>query len=194
MSALAEKSVKQKTKKPLEQEKEVNILSSAETKTKAPKSAKETTGPVLVRASLRYLRMSAKKVRLVVNAIKGLPVNEALNRLPLINKLAVREVTKLLQSAMANAEHNFKLNKADLYIKSAVANDGPSLHRWIPAAFGSAHPIKKRSCHIEIVLAVKEGKPAGVKKAVPAKKSARLASVSSERVAKKELALKKGKQ
>lgn len=141
-------------------------------KAKTTKPSPEDVGPVLVRASLRYLRMSAKKVRLITSAIKGLPVNEALNRLPLINKLAVREVTKLLQSAMANAEHNFKLNKADLYIRSAVANDGPTLHRWLPAAFGSAHPIKKRSCHIEIVLAVKAGKPAGAKKAVPVKKPA----------------------
>lgn len=172
MSAAVEKSNEQLSKKPAVQEAEVSILSSAEAKAKTAKPSPENAGPVLVRASLRYLRMSAKKVRLITSAIKGLPVNEALNRLPLINKLAVREVTKLLQSAMANAEHNFKLNKQDLYIKSAVANEGPSLHRWLPAAFGSAHPIKKRSCHIEIVLAVMAGKPAGPKKAAPVKKSA----------------------
>ncbi len=144
-------------------EKEVSILSAAETKAKAPK-IKGQAGPVEVRASLRYLRMSAKKVRLVINAIKGLPINEALNRLQLMNKLATREVGKLVRSAQANAEHNFKLNKEDLYIKSAVANNGPSLHRWIPAAFGSAHPIIKRSCHIELVLAVNSDKTLTVKK------------------------------
>lgn len=145
------------------QVKEVSILSSGETnppirRVKA-KDQVVQAGPVEVRAALRYFRMSAKKVRLVINAIKGLPVNEALNRLQLMNKLATHEVGKLVRSAMANAEHNFKLNKDDLYIKSAVANEGPSLARWLPAAFGSAHPIKKRSCHVEVVLAVTEGQP-----------------------------------
>lgn len=145
-------------------EKEVSILSGGEVKAKkdkTPVSAKATATEV--RASLRYLRMSPKKVRLVTGAIKGLPVNEALNRLQLMSKLASRDVGKLLRSALANAEHNFKLNKEDLYVKSAVANDGPVLKRYLPAAFGTAHPIKKRSCHIEVILAVKEDKESGLK-------------------------------
>mgnify|MGYP001613160835 CR=1 FL=1 len=167
MPKTAEKPTTKIAKKPVVQDnQEVSILSAAETKTKEPKTKGKAVkvGPIEVRASLRYLRMSAKKVRLVINAIKGLPINEALNRLQLINKLATREVGKLVRSAVANAEHNFKLNKDDLYIKSAVANQGPSLHRWIPAAFGSAHPIIKRSCHIEVVLAVNSAKTAVAKK------------------------------
>ncbi len=108
------------------------------------------------RASLKFLRMSPKKVKLVIDELRGLKVTEAFNRLLLINKRAVGPVFKLLSSAVANAEHNFKLNKDNLYIKEIRADGGPALKRWRPVAFGRANPIKKRSSHIFIVLAVKD--------------------------------------
>ena len=115
------------------------------------------------RASARFLKISPKKVRLVINEIRSLKVEEALDKLKLINKRAVPLIAKLLNSAIANAEHNFKLKKEDLYIKQIVANQGPTLHRWKPAAFGRATPIRKRTTHLEVVLGVKQEKPLSTK-------------------------------
>ncbi len=107
-----------------------------------------------VKAKARFLRVSPKKVKLVIDVIRGLGVEDALNKLKLINKGSVALVIKLVNSAIANAENNFELKKEDLYIKHIAANQGPTLHRWKPAAFGSAHPIRKRSTHLELILGV----------------------------------------
>jgi len=120
------------------------------------KDAKE---PVTeVRARLGFLKTSPKKVRLVIDVIRGLGVAEALNKLKVLNKGSVPAVAKLLKSAVANAENNFKLKSEDLYIKKTVVNQGPTLHRFKPAAFGTAHAIRERTAHVEIVLGVKEAK------------------------------------
>lgn len=105
-----------------------------------------------VKAHHRYLRMSPRKVRLVVDAIRGLDVEPALAQLGFMPKAAARPVRKLLESAIANAEHNFKLSKEGLFIKAATVNQGPSLKRWRPRAMGSAAPILKRTAHITLVL------------------------------------------
>ncbi len=106
-----------------------------------------------VRAHLRSLRMSPRKVRLVVDTVRGLSVTAAEHQLQFSGKLAARPVLKLLRSAIANAQHNEKLEKASLRIQSIVANGGPTLKRWRPAAMGAAHPILKRTTHITIILA-----------------------------------------
>ncbi|MCC7522650.1 50S ribosomal protein L22 [Candidatus Uhrbacteria bacterium] len=108
-----------------------------------------------VHASLRFLRMSPRKVRLVVDAVRGLPVAAAETRLQFLPKLAAEPVLKLLRSAIANAEHNFHLNKEDLVIKTIVADQGPTIKRSRPRAFGRAAPIRKRTTHISLTLATK---------------------------------------
>lgn len=129
-----------------------------------------------VKAHLRFLRMSPRKVRLVVNTIRGLSVAAAETKLQFVPKLASEPVLKLLLSAVANANHNFHLQKEDLYVKSIVADGGPTLKRFRARAFGRAAPIRKRTTHITIVLADKKDKPAKAeaapKKVVRAKKAA----------------------
>jgi len=141
------------------EEKKTSILSETEDKPKKSEPAKTDKAVIEVRAKARFVRVSPRKVRLVIDALRGKNVVEAMNRLALINKGSVSMVSQLLKSAIANAENNFKLNRQDLYIKHIVADQGPTLHRWKPAAFGSAHPIKKRTSHLSVILAVKENKP-----------------------------------
>jgi large subunit ribosomal protein L22 len=127
-----------------------------------------------VHASLRHLRQSPRKVRLVVNTIRGLSVTAAETRLTFLPKLAAKPVLKLLRSAIANAEHNFKLDKQDLYVRHIVADGGPTLSRWRSRAFGRAAPIRKRTTHITLILATKgDAKPVAVvtEKKAPAKKA-----------------------
>ncbi len=135
-----------------------------------------------VHAFLRSLRMSPRKVRLVIDAVRGKSVKDADIRLSLMKKDAALPVLKLLRSAVANAEHNFKLSADSLYIKTITADGGPTLKRSRARAFGRAAPIRKRTTHISIVVAdradapvtqveKKVAKPAAKKKAAPAKKS-----------------------
>ena len=119
--------------------------------------------------------MSPRKVRLVVDTIRGLSVAAAETKLHFVPKLASEPVLKLLLSAVANANHNFHLQKEDLYVKSIVADGGPTLKRFRARAFGRAAPIRKRTTHITIVLADKKDMPAKAeapKKVVRAKKAA----------------------
>ncbi|MCX6785289.1 MAG: 50S ribosomal protein L22 [Candidatus Komeilibacteria bacterium] len=124
----------------------------------AENTAKIKPGKAVVsecRASARFLKVSPRKVKLVIDELKGRGVMEALNLLQHLNKGSVPLVVKLLNSAIANAENNFKLKKEDLYIKHIVANQGPVLKRFRPAAFGTAHGIIKRTTHLDLVLAVR---------------------------------------
>lgn len=109
--------------------------------------------------------MSPRKVRLVVDVIRGKAVPLAVTQLQFLQKDAARPVLKLLQSAMANAEHNFKLDPSTLRVKSVVADGGPTLKRWRPRAFGRAAPIRKRTTHITLVLTDEKAAPVGKKKA-----------------------------
>lgn len=109
-----------------------------------------------IKAHTRYLRMSPRKVRLVVDIIRGMEVAPALSQLRHMSKAAALPVEKLLRSAMANAEHNAKLDAKTLFIKSIVVNQGPTLKRFRPRAMGASAPILKRTSHVSIVLAPKE--------------------------------------
>ncbi|OGL73553.1 50S ribosomal protein L22 [Candidatus Uhrbacteria bacterium RIFCSPHIGHO2_12_FULL_60_25] len=117
-----------------------------------------------VHAHLRFLRMSPRKVRLVIDVIRGKSVPIAVTNLEFLRKDAARPVLKLLQSAMANAEHNFKLDPTMLRVKSVMADGGPTLKRWRPRAFGRAAPIRKRTTHISLVLSDDKAAPVGKKK------------------------------
>lgn len=105
-----------------------------------------------VKAVAKNIRMSAKKARLVVDVIRGKQVDDALSQLMFINKRAVGPIQKTLNSAIANAEHNFNLNKKDLIVKVAKVDEGFTMKRWMPRAFGRATPIRKRTCHVTIAV------------------------------------------
>ncbi|PIR81083.1 50S ribosomal protein L22 [Candidatus Kuenenbacteria bacterium CG10_big_fil_rev_8_21_14_0_10_39_14] len=121
-------------------------------------------------AKLRYLRMSPRKVRLVVDAIRGVSVEQALARLKFSDKRAVQPVAKLLNSAIANAEHNQDLKRDNLLIKEIKVDEGPVLKRWRSRAFGRAAGIQKRTSHISIVLSeIKPSKEKADKKKGAAK-------------------------
>lgn len=105
-----------------------------------------------IKAQLRHLRIAPRKVRLVLNLVRGLRVNEAENQLRLMSKRAGEPVLKLLNSAIANAKNNKGIDKENLYIDKIFANEGSTLKRWLPRAFGRATPINKRSSHIMLVL------------------------------------------
>jgi large subunit ribosomal protein L22 len=106
-----------------------------------------------VKAKAKYIRMSPRKVRLVLDVIRKMPVEDALGQLSHIGKRAAEPIAKLVNSAIANAENNFNLKKSNLYIKEIKAGEGPKLKRWMPRAFGRATTIRKRTSHIDVVLA-----------------------------------------
>ncbi len=123
-----------------------------------------------VKAHLRYLRVSPRKVRLALGLIRGLSAEKAIDQLTILPKPTAYPVLKLLKSAIANAEHNFKIDVKDLTVKTAVANEGPKLKRWRPRAFGRAAEILKRTSHVTIVLtAPTPAKKTEVKEAAPKK-------------------------
>ncbi|MFI3291465.1 MAG: 50S ribosomal protein L22 [Opitutales bacterium] len=105
-----------------------------------------------VQSLTKLARMSDKKVRDITRRIQGMKANEALEILNLVPKKSARLVAKTLASAIANAENNNGVSSATLTIKSAVANQGAAFRRFRPVARGSAHPYKKRTTHIKIVL------------------------------------------
>ena len=104
------------------------------------------------KATLRYLRIAPRKVRLVADMIKGKKVSEAQTLLQFVNNSAVESFRKLIQSALASAAHNFQLDASSAYIAKIVVNEGPKLKRFRPRARGRAYPIQKKTSHITIVL------------------------------------------
>jgi large subunit ribosomal protein L22 len=108
-----------------------------------------------VKSQYNYARTSAQKAREVARQIQGMHVSDALSLLHYTPKKAAFLFGKTLQSAVANAEHNYSLAADDLVIKSATATSGPSLRRIMPRARGSASPIKKRMCHLTVVVGQK---------------------------------------
>ena len=105
-----------------------------------------------VKAKAKFIKMSPKKVRLVIDVVRGMDVNDAIDQLSFLHKAASSPVRKLLDSAIANAEHNFSLSRSNLYIKEVRADEGPKIKRWAPKAFGRAGMIRKRSTHISLLL------------------------------------------
>ena len=103
-------------------------------------------------AKLKHLRMSPRKVRLVVGLIRGASVENAIVQLENNTKHATRPVLKLLKSAVANAKENHSLIEDTLVIKTAFVDEAATLHRWMPRAMGRATPIRKRSSHITLIL------------------------------------------
>ena len=125
--------------------------------------AKTMKTGIEARAIQRTTRQSPYKMRLVIDQIRGLPVNDALSMLKFSKKHAAVQISKVLSSAVANAEQaarsaNTSLDVDALYVKHAIVNEGPKLKRWTPAAMGRATPMIKRTSHVEIIVAEKEGR------------------------------------
>jgi len=110
------------------------------------------------RAVARYVRVSPRKARLVVDLIRGKSVSDAVAILKFTPRAAAEIVEKLLNSAVANAENNLKIKADNLYVAATYVDEGPTLKRVSPRARGRAFRINKRTSHVTIVL--KQGKEA----------------------------------
>ena len=103
-------------------------------------------------AKLRWLRVSPRKVRLVVDLIRGKHVEEALNVLTFCEKAAAEPVAKLLRSAVANADGRDDYDIDKLFVETAYVDEGSTWRRWLPRAMGRATRIRKRTSHVTLVL------------------------------------------
>ncbi|BAG07578.1 MULTISPECIES: 50S ribosomal protein L22 [Finegoldia] len=108
------------------------------------------------KAIAKYVRISPLKVNFICKEIRGKQVDEALAILKFTPKKGARILEKVLNSAIANAEHNFGLNREDLFVSQAYANNAPVMKRWRPKAKGMAYPILKRSSHVGVVVEERE--------------------------------------
>jgi large subunit ribosomal protein L22 len=110
------------------------------------------------RAQLRHLRVSAYKAREVLDLIRGLHVDDADGVLEFTDRAVATEIRKVLASAVANAEHNDEIDPNELYVSACYADEGPTLKRWRPRARGRATRIRKRTCHITIIVSRMDAK------------------------------------
>lgn len=108
------------------------------------------------RAVAKYIRISPRKVRQVVDLIRGKKVGEALAILKFTPQRSAGAIAKVVKSAAANAEHNFEMDKDALYISEAFVDQGPSLKRFKPRAMGRADAIMRRTSHITVVVSEKK--------------------------------------
>jgi len=119
--------------------------------------------------------MPNRKVKLVADLIIGMDVRDALNQLDGTIKKTSPFMIKLLESAVANGENNFGIDKDNMYVFDVVVKEGITLKRWMPKAYGRATPIRRRSSHIEIVLEERvEGKGRKTKEQLEKEKKARI--------------------
>ena len=117
-----------------------------------PEQENVQTATLEAKATLRYARISSRKVKIVADLIRGKKVDEALAIVKFTPKASSEIIEKLLKSAIANAENNHGMNRGNLIVSEIYANQGPTLKRIRPAAKGSAVRIRKRTSHITIVV------------------------------------------
>jgi large subunit ribosomal protein L22 len=136
--------------------------------------ATQTTTGVQVRAQAKWVRMSARKARLVLDNVRGRTVPEARTILAFTSRAAAVDIERVLRSAVANAESVHGLDGDELVVAEAFADEGPTLKRWRARARGRVNRIRKRTCHITIVLteAPKSGRPRRQSAAAPAAEAA----------------------
>lgn len=151
------------------------------------------------RAIQRTARQSPYKMRLVIDQIRGKNVNDALALLRFSKKHAAKQIEKTLSSAVANAEYtarmaNEPIDLDALVVSYAVVNEGPSLKRYMPAAQGRATPIRKRTSHIDIVVAERPAKPKAAKKATSKTASKTATKTAAKTTARKTAAKKTATQ
>lgn len=136
------------------------------------------------RAQLKYVRMSASKARAVLDLIRGESVGSAYDILAMTERRAAEDITKLLDSAVANAEHNDEIPAEDLYVSACYADQGPTLKRFRPRARGRASSIHKQTCHITLIVSRYSPDEIERRRAIEeAKGSARRTAASPDRAA-----------
>lgn len=111
---------------------------------------------MIVKATQKYTRQTARKVRLVADVVKEMSIENALKQLAVMERRASLVVLKTLRQAIANAMNNHQLNLEQLKIKNIVVNEAPTYKRWRAVSRGRAHTILKRSCHVSVELETKE--------------------------------------
>jgi large subunit ribosomal protein L22 len=126
-------------------------------------------------ASARYVRITPMKARRVVDMVRGLPADDALNLLSFAPQSAAATVHKVLESAVANAETTEDLDRVDLVVTVALVDEGPTMKRWRPRAQGRATRINKRTSHITLVV-----EPVKPEPKTPAKKAAAKTSAAKK--------------
>ena len=122
------------------------------TRTREKTEARKQGADKRPRAIAKYIRISPRKVKIVIDLIRGKQVDQAAAILMYTPKAAAPVVLKLLNSAIANAENNLGLSREDLYVAEVYANPGPTLKRYVARSRGSASPMLKRTSHITVVL------------------------------------------
>lgn len=122
------------------------------TRTREKTEARKQGADKRPRAIAKYIRISPRKVKIVIDLIRGKQVDQAAAILMYTPKAAAPVVLKLLNSAIANAENNLGLSREDLYVAEVYANPGPTLKRYVARSRGSASPMLKRTSHVTVVL------------------------------------------
>src|SRR5690242_10797572 len=115
-------------------------------------AAQATEDKVTVRAQARWVRTSARKARLVLEHVRGKRYAQAHAALTFSTRAVSRDILQVLESAAANAEANLELEPSELVVDACYADEGPTAKRWQPRARGRANRIRKRTCHVTIVL------------------------------------------
>jgi large subunit ribosomal protein L22 len=133
-------------------------------------AASTTPTPTQVKAEARYVRLSARKARVVLDHIRGRTVPEARTVLAFTTRAAAVDIEKVLRSAVANAESTHALDGDELVVLAAYADEGPTLKRWRARARGRVNRIRKRTCHITVIVG--EIEPSGARPKGGAKKPA----------------------
>jgi len=150
-AAKAEESTAAKTKEPVATEAKKPATTARRESAAAPSGSTRK----VVRAQARYVRTSARKARMVCGHLRGKSVDEARAILAFTPREVARDWSKLLESAVANAENNHELIEDDLLVREAYADEGPTIKRFRPRAQGRATPIRKRTSHLTITLTPK---------------------------------------
>ncbi len=144
----------------------------------------------MVKAELKNYRQSPRKVRLVVDLIRGKKVKDALGLLSVTTRRSSLPIKKLIDSAIANAKHNFNLESSDLFVKEISVNEGVTMYRSMPRARGSSAPIRKRTSRVLVILdELKNSKKLNKKTKVTA--TAEIEEKTEKKVAKKVTKTKK---
>ena len=141
----------EKVEAPVEEAPKAKKASKAKKEEKKPEAPKKPM-PTEAKAIAKNVRVTPRKVRLVIDLVRGLPVKQALGILENVNRAASEPVMKVIKSAAANATNNFGMDEDALYIAEIYATDGLRMKRYLPRAKGSASGLVKRSSHITVVV------------------------------------------
>jgi ribosomal protein L22 len=125
---------------------------AAAKETPKPKKEAPKAGPIIIRASSRYVRVPPRKARLVADQVRGLHIERARALLQFSPRGAARDISKLIESAASNAENNHDLIADEMKVVEITVDEGPTLRRFRPRALGRATPINKRTSHIAVAL------------------------------------------